>query len=234
MFDKKNAFNNVKAQIILNITSFYGLDMPKIKKGKAYVPNASEIKRLLKLISTTKYANRDSLLVLMSYGLGLRVLELACLKFSHVFNDDESINENISLVRTKNNKPRMVYLPDPKEDKRLHEALKNYLKERKEMAAIKKVPFSLCHPLFLSQRGIAFGNKTLQKRFEHLYKMAGINGASSHSGRRTYATRLIEEGVDIKAISTLMGHSSVAMTARYVEDNPERLKKISSFALKFL
>lgn len=50
--------------------------------------------------------------------------------------------------------------------------------------------------------------------------------ASSHSGRRTFATSLIERGVDIKAVSTLMGHSTVAMTARYVDDNPIRLRKV--------
>ncbi|NOQ67629.1 MAG: tyrosine-type recombinase/integrase, partial [Desulfobacterales bacterium] len=62
---------------------------------------------------------------------------------------------------------------------------------------------------------------------KRLYGQAKLTGCSSHSGRRTYATRLIEDGYDIKAVSRLMGHSSVAMTARYVEDNPERLKKIA-------
>jgi integrase/recombinase XerD len=208
--------------------------MPKLQKGKAYVPNSNEIKRLLKLLSDSTYAKRDTLLILMSYGLGLRVLELASLKLHHVFNEDETINENISLVRTKGNKPRTVYLPNPKEDRRIHDCLKEYLIERKAWAEKKHTPFSLQQPLFLSQKGVAFSNKTLQKRFEYLYKMAGIRGASSHSGRRTYATNLIEAGIDIKAVSTLMGHSSVAMTARYVEDNPTRLKKIASVALKFL
>ncbi|MBK7616330.1 MAG: tyrosine-type recombinase/integrase [Burkholderiales bacterium] len=48
---------------------------------------------------------------------------------------------------------------------------------------------------------------------------------SSHSGRRTFATSLIEGGVDIKAVSTLIGHSTVSMTARYVDDNPIRLRR---------
>lgn len=208
--------------------------MPKIKKGKAYVPRPEEIKRMLKLISTSRYAKRDTLLILMSYGLGLRVLELASLKLYHVINDNGSINENISLVRTKGNKHRMAYLPDPEQDGRIHEALKAYIKERKEFAIQKKRVFTLTQPLFLSQKGISFTNQTLQRRFEDLYKMAGIYGASSHSDRRTFATRLIEQGVDIKALSTLMGHSSVAMTAQYVEDNPERLKKIASLSLNFL
>ncbi len=58
-----------------------------------------------------------------------------------------------------------------------------------------------------------------------------MQGASSHSGRRTFATTLIEKGVDIKAVSTLMGHASTAVTGRYVEDNPVRLKQISASIL---
>jgi integrase/recombinase XerD len=45
--------------------------------------------------------------------------------------------------------------------------------------------------------------------------------------RRTFATRLIERGVDIKAVSRLMGHANISMTAQYVEDNPVRLKRIA-------
>jgi integrase/recombinase XerD len=67
----------------------------------------------------------------------------------------------------------------------------------------------------------------LQQVFKRLYRQAGIDGASSHSGRRTFATRLIEKGIDIKAVSRLMGHGTVAMTAEYVEDNPARLKNIT-------
>jgi len=43
---------------------------------------------------------------------------------------------------------------------------------------------------------------------------------------RAFATTLIEKSLDINAVSTLMGHASIAMTAQYVEDNPVRLKQI--------
>ncbi|MBR7559538.1 site-specific integrase, partial [Mycobacterium tuberculosis] len=72
--------------------------------------------------------------------------------------------------------------------------------------------------LFKSQKGSAFTPNTMQQLFHRLYDLARLPGASSHSGRRTFATNLIERGVDIKAVSTLMGHSSIAMTAQYVED----------------
>jgi integrase/recombinase XerD len=66
----------------------------------------------------------------------------------------------------------------------------------------------------------------MQMLFKRMYIWAGLDQASSHSGRRTFATSLIEQGADIKAVSTLMGHASVAMTARYVEENPVRLRRM--------
>ncbi len=59
--------------------------------------------------------------------------------------------------------------------------------------------------------------------FKQLYVKAGIKGAKSHSGRRTFATRLIESGYDIKSVSILMGHSNIQTTARYISENPIRL-----------
>ena len=85
--------------------------------------------------------------------------------------------------------------------------------------------------LFQTQRKSSFTANTLQKWFKSLYDKAGIHGASSHSGRRTFITRLIEQGADIKAVSRLAGHANIVTTAIYVEDNPERLKRIANLAL---
>lgn len=202
--------------------------MPKLNKGQAYVPTELEFKRLLKVIAASK---RETLLILMSYGLGLRAVELAALKISDVLMTSGSINEVIKLQRTKGNKARAAYLPDAEEDDRIHKAILAYIEERKAYAEKKRRVFNYSQPLFLSRKGGAFTNKTMQKLFETIYKQAGIEGASSHSGRRTFATNLIEQGVDIKAVSTLMGHASVAMTAKYVENNPHRLRKIAAKAL---
>ncbi|WP_376777353.1 tyrosine-type recombinase/integrase [Paraburkholderia youngii] len=83
-------------------------------------------------------------------------------------------------------------------------------------------------PLFRSQKGGQFTPNTLQRLFHRVFSKARIQGASSHSGRRAFATTLIEKGVDSKSVSTVMGHASIAMTARDVEDKPVRLKQISA------
>ena len=205
--------------------------MPKSIKGQAHVPTQQEFKRLLKVVAASKHPKRDTLLIYMSFGLGLRAVELAALKIKDVLKENYHVKEIINLQRTKNNKPRPVYLPDKSEDARIHDALIDYINYRKVYAEKKRATFSFSQPLFLSQKGTGFTNKGMQKVFERIYREAGLVGCSSHSGRRTFATNLIEQGIDIKAVSTLMGHASVAMTAQYVENNPTRLRKIAAKAL---
>lgn len=190
---------------------------------KAHVLNPQEFKRLMSVVKDSSHSKRDTLLMLMSYGLGLRAIELSHLRVDDVLNPDGSIIESVLLNKTKGEGKRTFYLID----KKIKEALIEYIKERMN----KKEVFSHSQPLFLSQKRGPFNNLTLAKRFNNLYKLAGIKGASSHSGRRTFATNLIEKGMDIKSVSVLMGHSNIQMTAEYVQENPERLKRTTLEAL---
>jgi integrase/recombinase XerD len=199
-----------------------------IKKGygQAYVPTHEEFKRLVKVVQHNKYAKRDSLLVLFSYGLGLRAVEMAALKIRDVLGVDGKVLEVINLQRTKGNKTREIYLTD----ERLRSSINEYMDWRQEHAKVTRVPFSDNQPFFLSQKGSHFTNVTLQKLFTKIYREAGFRGRS-HSGRRTFATNLIEKNIDIRTIQVLMGHSNISQTAKYVQSNPERLKKAITNAL---
>lgn len=192
------------------------------RQGSAKVLTEDEFKRLLKVVEAGGHAKRNLALLYFSFGLGLRAKELAALKIEDVMDAEEKILEEINLLRhmTKGDRQRHVYLSNPK----IRKAIKEYLDERKPSNGL---PTNRKEPLFRSQKGNHFSPNALQQLFHLMYDSAGITGASSHSGRRTFATRLIEKGVDIKAVSKLMGHASIAMTARYVEDNPVRLKKIA-------
>lgn len=194
---------------------------------RAQILTPHEFKRLLKIVSVSSFSKRDTLLVLMSYGLGLRVIELAGLTIKQVLDENEEVRNVLQLSVTKNNDVRYVYLSDP----RIRKAILEYIDERKQMALKKRRVFNYSQPLFLSQKGDHFTNKTLARRFDFIYKEAGFKGVTSHSGRRTFATNLIEQGIDIKAVSTLMGHTNIQITALYVQDNPIRLSNICSKAL---
>ena len=192
------------------------------REGKAKVLTADELTRVIKLQATSKHAMRNIALLYCSFALGLRAKELAALRVEDVFNTaTDALVDVIQLksAYTKGNKQRDAYLSNMK----LRKAISDYLGERK--------PYSANEPLFLSQKRGSFSPNTIQMLFARMYRQAGIEGASSHTGRRTFATRLIEQGADIKAVSTLMGHSSISMTAEYVENNPSRLSKLAMLAI---
>ncbi len=187
---------------------------------KAAVLTDAEFRRVLAVTRTTRHANRNVALLFFSFGLGLRVKELATLRIADVLQPGGELRDEILLTsrHTKGGKQRAIYLAN----KDARRALADYMKERSKDG----LPLNTKSALFKSGKGGAFTPNTLQMLFKHLFLMAGIAAASSHSGRRTFATSLIERGVDIKAVSTLMGHQSVSMTARYVDDNPVRLRLI--------
>lgn len=190
---------------------------------RAAVLDEALIKRLIAVTRNGKHGIRNETMIYLSFGLGLRAKEMAALKIRDVMLPNGDLRDELLLGRkaTKGGKVRLVYLTQPA----VRKSLTRYLSDRKEVEGILFNPEST---LLKSQKGGAFSPNTLQQLFARLYQAAGIDGASSHSGRRTFATGLIERGVDIKAVSTLMGHASVAMTARYVENNPVRLKRICS------
>jgi integrase/recombinase XerD len=192
-----------------------------VREGKAKVLTESEFKRAINQANRKAHAKRNVALLYFSFGLGLRAKEMASLHVKDVQDRNGLLLEEIVLLRTmtKGAKQRTVFLTNPK----VANAVKDYLEER---SIREEILFNYDAPLFRSQKGNAFSPNTLQQLFRRMYDEARLQGASSHSGRRTFATTLIEKGVDIKAVSTLMGHSSIAMTAQYVENNPVRLKQI--------
>jgi integrase/recombinase XerD len=194
-----------------------------MREGQAKVLSEREFNRAVSAAKKKAHAKRNVALLYCSFGLGLRAKEMAALRIKHVLGVDGALLEEINLTgsMTKGRKQRHVYLTNPK----VVGAISDFIDERKKHDGIL---FHLEAPLFKSQKGSSFSPNTLQQLFHRMYDDAKLQGASSHSGRRTFATKLIENGVDIKAVSTLMGHASIAMTAKYVENNPARLKQICS------
>ena len=191
------------------------------REGKAKVLTSDEFKRLLIVASNSSFEVRNVAIIYCSFGLGLRAKEIAALKIEDVAAPDLKLLDEVNLKRsmTKGEKQRQVYLTN----KKVRAALQAHLDTLEGINPMK--------PLFMTQRKSKFTPNVLQKWFRQWYDKAGIIGASSHSGRRTYITRLIEYGADIKAVSNLAGHSSITTTASYVDSNPDRLKRLSNLAI---
>lgn len=191
------------------------------REGKAKVLSEAEFKRLLLVAKDSSKAARNVALIYCSFGLGLRAKEIASLSIADIADAKYLLLDEICLKRamTKGEKQRFAYLINDKIRKALQAHLNNLNNPSREK------------PFFQTQLKSRFSANSLQKWFKAMYDQAGIVGASSHSGRRTFITRLIEQGADIKAVSRLAGHANIVTTAIYVEDNPDRLKRIANLAL---
>lgn len=84
------------------------------------------------------------------------------------------------------------------------------------------------YPFFSSQKSIksGFSANSLSQTFALLYEGAGLEGASSHSGRRTFLTTLANKGTAIHLLKTLAGHRSISTTAAYLYTNPTQLRAV--------
>jgi len=189
------------------------------RKQKAKVLTAEEETRVYAAAKTDghgerRYAKRDTCILDFSFGLGLRAKEIAALMIDDVTDSKGNIVEsfNLSADQVKGDTIGAVYLTE----KQLRKNLEAYLAERGEDSN---------RHLFKSQKTHFSGN-TLQMLLGRIYKAAGIEGAKSHTGRRTFATRLIEQGYNITAVSKLMRHKSIQTTSGYVDNNPVALGRM--------
>jgi integrase/recombinase XerD len=79
-------------------------------------------------------------------------------------------------------------------------------------------------PLFATQRSAGFTANSLTQVVNGIYKQAGLDGASSHSGRRGFLTNLAEKGVSVRIMMALAGHRNMATTQRYIDLRPGVLR----------
>jgi integrase/recombinase XerD len=185
-----------------------------MREGQAKVLNQDELKRLYAIAGSGRHAARDICLVDFSFKLGLRAKEIAAIMLDDLLDGKCNIVESFYLKaeQAKGDKGRTVFLTN----KNVRKNLQQYLATRNG---------DINRHLFKSQK-TQFTPNTIQILFARLYKHAGIVGAKSHSGRRSFCTYLIENGFDIKSVSVLMGHANIQTTARYIQDNPVQLGKM--------
>ena len=75
-----------------------------------------------------------------------------------------------------------------------------------------------------------FTPNTLAQYFYQLYRGAGIDGASSHSGRRSFATSLSSKGVGVRVLMRAMGHRNISTTIGYIDASDDMLRKAVALA----
>ena len=177
---------------------------------------AEELRRVLDYVATRKHGIRNRALVLTSFYSGCRVGELSSLTYADVVNDEGVVRNEIRLKaeNTKTKEARIVFV-----NAKLKKELQLYANTYK--------PINTQHKFFYSQKrkSDGYNANTLTQFFHYLYKRAGVFGASSHSGRRTFITNLANKGVGVRLLASLAGHRNISTTQAYIDVNDDMKRK---------
>ena len=181
---------------------------------QAQTLNEAQFRRILHYCPSRRHPVRDTTIFMVSFYAGLRAKEIASLKLGDVFDETGAVREQfiLGVDQSKGRQRRTVYL-----NQRLRKALAKYAKS--------KCLRELDRPLFESQKGGHFSANTMCQLFLDIYKACGFKDASSHSGRRTYITRLANKGVGVRLLAELAGHSHISTTQRYIDVNSDQLSQ---------
>ena len=182
---------------------------------QAPVLNDKQVKKLFNSPKMTKYESRNRLIISLSYYAGLRAIEISALCVGDVLNGDGSIKDTILLKshQTKGNESHTVVL-----SAHLRGELEKYVYQ------LSLHQERLTAPLIRSQKGGFFSSQSLQNLFKHLYKSVEFDDCSSHSGPRKFASLLNDKNVSIGVIKSLLRHSHISSTQRYIQVSKHRLE----------
>lgn len=221
--------------------------MPKIKHATSL--NRGQLARLIQITqATSRYTERDVLCLLLGHRAGMRVTEISRITIADVMLASGKLRTELSLREavTKGCKQRSAFLSS----KDLVAALEAYLAYRiehdigMELNGYTYRGLLPHQPLVYSSRGCGLSQNTkrrtletgeqknykacdsLQSHLTRLYKKAGVAGGSSHSGRRTFASRVLEKTGDMETVAQLLGHESIDVSMRYVDVRESTLREM--------
>jgi integrase/recombinase XerD len=190
------------------------LESPKLGRKLPDVLDIEEIDRIISVIDLSlPEGQRNRAIIETLYGCGLRVSELVNLKLSELY-----FNEGIISVTGKGNKQRLIPVGD--------EAKKSillYLHHDRVKIEPSKGNEDI---LFLNRRGGKLSRQMIFIMIKRLVEKAGIHKKiSPHTFRHSFATHLVQNGADLRAVQDLLGHASIITTEIYTHLNREDLRK---------
>ena len=209
-FWNKKVAENKQRKYIKDIATIWLGKETMSKQAKTL--NNDEIRKVLDYVATRKHSERNRAMIYTIFNTGMRVNEVANLRYKDVVDSEGVIRREIRLSAedTKTNEARVVFVND-----KLHKELTRYVKSYK--------PVNTNLKFFYSQKRASDGYSpnTLAQFFHYLFNRAGIAGASSHSGRRSFITNLANKGVGVRVIMGLSGHRALSSVQCYIDCNDD-------------
>ncbi|MFZ5625006.1 MAG: tyrosine recombinase XerC [Gemmatimonadota bacterium] len=158
-------------------------------------------------------ALRDLAILELFYSSGLRLSELVGLDLSAL----DLLSDQVK-VRGKGKKERIVPVGS-----RAVLALRRYLRARDEVVTR---PGASRTAVFVSHHGRRLSARAVQQRMHRMFDAVQGDGLRVHSLRHTFATHLLDNGADLRAVQELLGHASLTTTQIYTHTSVERLKQV--------
>lgn len=224
----KNLSKRSQARIISSLRSFFQylemegkttsnpaelLDIPRLKPYLPVVLSVEEVERIISSVDLSQpLGHRNRAMFEVLYSCGLRASELISLKISDLF-----LNEGFVRVTGKGSKQRLVPIGQP-----AAQSVIFYLGSRS------KGPVNAKHgdTLFLSRRGSRLTREMLFLIVKKQSTIAGIDkDISPHTFRHSFATHLVENGADLRAVQEMLGHESILTTEIYTHVNSSKWRE---------
>ena len=185
---------------------------------RAKILSDDDVIDLLVYAESTRHPLRNRVIVLLSAKAGLRAGEIAKLTWDMVLGPNGAIGTAIELRDHAAKKRSGRLVP-------VHQELRNAL------ATWRGVTQGV-GPVVLSERGAAMTPLSIVVWFSRAYDAIGLDGCSSHSGRRTFITRAArlvhKAGGSLRDVQLLAGHQSIQTTQRYIDGDSDAQRKLVS------
>ncbi len=173
----------------------------------------NEMNKLLETPDTTASGVRDKLIMEVLYACGLRVTELVELSL-----DDLNLDMGFIRVRGKGNKERIVPVTDF-----VSRMIEDYIRSTR-LNLLKDINTD---QLFLTNRGRGFTRQGLWKMIKKYALLSGIHKTiTPHTFRHSFATHLIENGADLRAVQELLGHTDINTTQIYTQISNVKIREM--------
>jgi len=185
------------------------VDLPKPEQRKPKVLRLPEVAAMVKARVERRLpalAARDRAIIELLYGSGIRRAELAGLDL-----DDVDLGARVARVTGKGNKSRMVPLTEASAD-----AMRSYLHVR---------PGTADRAFFLGRDARRLGLRQVWKIVKDYAHHSGIDRASTHAMRHSFATHFIEGGGDLSTLQKLLGHANISTTQVYLDQSIAHLRQ---------
>ncbi|NGX30824.1 MAG: Tyrosine recombinase XerC [Chlamydiae bacterium] len=193
------------------------IESPKVKKHIPTTLDYTQVELLLDQPNTKQYLGlRDRVMMEVLYSSGLRISELVQLN-----REDVDLKKRLCRVRGKGRKERLVPIT-----KNATNWIEKYLYHLDRISDSKKHKKQKdAKAIFLNRDGMRITTRSSERSFRKYLLKAGLGlSVTPHTIRHTIATHWLENGMDLKTISILLGHSSLSTTTIYTHVSP-RLKK---------